>query len=209
MESPNRERRAVAWMVAATSVALTLVIVVGLSAQADDAIGMALRATARWSFILFWSASVGRAMVTLFGDGFKPLATRARELGLSFASAHLVHLALLLWLYCIAATNPFRRSTIVAFGFAVFWTYLLALLSVRRIATVLTHRMLRIIRIAGVEYISFAFFYDFANRLTQDNVIHPFYLPFVALAVAAPLLRLTAAIKRTFHRDAAEIVPSG
>jgi hypothetical protein len=184
-------------MIAATSVSLALAFVAYLSAPPNDAIGIALRATARWSFILFWSASVGGALVTLFGTRFKSLSTRARELGLSFASAHLVHLALVVRLYYVAATTPFRRSTIVIFGIAVFWTYLLALLSVPRISGKLTPRMLRIIRIVGVEYISFAFFFDFAKRMVQDGMMHPIYLPFVALAAAGPLLRFLAAINRT------------
>jgi hypothetical protein len=206
VESPNKKPSAANWMIAATAVSLAIVIVVYASAPSDAAIGLALRATARWSFILFWSASVGRALATLFGARFDPVAYRARELGLSFASAHLVHLALVLWLYCVSATNPFRRTTVIGFGFAAFWTYLLALLSVRRVTALLRPGMLRITRVVGIEYISFAFCFDFARRLTEHDVLHPIYIPFVAVAIAGPLLRLATAIKRVrpLH-DAAEI----
>jgi hypothetical protein len=39
----------------------------------------ALQATARWSFALFWLATVASPLRTLFGPTFKPLAQYARD----------------------------------------------------------------------------------------------------------------------------------
>src|SRR5271169_1487085 len=86
------------WMGAALGVALLIVLAVSLLAP-EHKLSLALRSTARWSFLLFWLASVGGALATLFGSRFKELAARARDFGLAFASAHLVHLGLVAWLY--------------------------------------------------------------------------------------------------------------
>jgi hypothetical protein len=58
----------------------------------------ALQVTARFSFLLFWLAYTAGAMTTLFGPAFEPLKRRGREVGLAFASAHLVHLGLVAWI---------------------------------------------------------------------------------------------------------------
>ena len=55
---------------------------------------IALRLTARWSFLLFWVAYAGGAMATLFGPALEPLARRGREFGLAYAAAQLIHLGL-------------------------------------------------------------------------------------------------------------------
>jgi hypothetical protein len=58
----------------------------------------ALRATARWSFLWFFLASVVGALRTLFGGRFRAMAQHARDFGLAFASAHLAHAGLVAWL---------------------------------------------------------------------------------------------------------------
>ncbi len=85
------------WMAASFLVGLIVVLIVRAGAGPGERVAMALRATARWSFLLFWLASAGGALTTLFGSRFQALAHRARDLGLSFASAHLVHL----WRRCL------------------------------------------------------------------------------------------------------------
>jgi hypothetical protein len=161
-----------------------------------ERVSMALRATARWSFLLFWLASAGPALTTLFGSRFLPLARRARDFGLAFASAHLAHLGVVAWIYATSVIVPLR-STLIFFGIAVFWTYLLAILSWNNLSARLNPRVWRIVRTVGVEYIAFAFWTDFAMQTFADGIVNFFiYLPFVALAVAGPPLRLAAALKR-------------
>jgi hypothetical protein len=186
-------------MAAAFAVALAIVVIVRVGVEPGHRLGMALRVTARWSFLLFWPASVGSALATLFGSRFHALAHRARDFGLSFASAHLVHLSLVAWLLYSAVT-PFPRSPLIFFGIGALWTYLLALLSIKRVYEILDPRICRILRTLGVEYISFAFLVDFAKNPFHGG-IRPViaYLPFLALALAGPLLRLAAVVKRLSH----------
>lgn len=191
-----RLRTTMAWMLGSTAVALVVAIVGFLLATHGDRIDSALRATARWSFVLFWCASVGGALTVLFGPRFRPLAQHARDLGLSFASAHLVHLGLVVLLYLIAV-HPFSTFTIVVFGIAAICTYLLALLSIHGVAAKLTPGRLRLVRTVGVEYISLAFIIDFANSPFKDGIGHAiYYVPFFAVSVAGPVLRAAALAKR-------------
>ena len=61
----------------------------------------------------------------------------------------------------------------------------------------LTPRVWRILRTVGVEYISLAFLSDFLINPFHNGIQNLLaYLPFQALAIAGPLLRLAAAIKR-------------
>jgi len=200
-----RSRTTLEWMGAALGIALTIVLVIALFAP-EHKLSLALRSTARWSFVLFWLASVGRALATLFGPRFSRLAARARDFGLAFAAAHLVHLGLVAWLY-YAYVGP-GRFILVFFGVAAFWTYLLALLSVKRVAAALDPRGWKILRTIGVEYISIAFLYDFAtNPFSAGFLRVAEYLPFLILTVAGPLLRLAALAKK--GRQLAAALPHG
>ena len=189
-------------MAVSFAVGLAIVIAFRLGAAPGERISGALRATARWSFILFWLASVGHALATLFGERFRALAAHARDLGLSYASAHLVHLALVVWVYCYAivhGTKAPSQQTLIFFGIAVFWTYLIALLSFDSVAAKLNARSRRILRIIGVEYITLAFFVDFFKSPFQNGFGHiAGYAPFLVLTVAGPFLRLAAMGKRRF-----------
>jgi hypothetical protein len=158
---------------------------------------IALRATARWSFLLFWLAYTGGALATLLGPVFRPLARSGRELGLSFAAAHFVHVGLVVWLYGIATKPPVPELSIILFSIALFWTYLLALLSIPHLSRVLGARIGPIIRTVGVEFIAFAFLVDFAKNPFRGGLRNlPLYLPFLILAATGPLLRLAAAARR-------------
>jgi D-alanyl-lipoteichoic acid acyltransferase DltB (MBOAT superfamily) len=190
------KRTTTEWMAASMGMALAIVLVVGLAAAQGEKLGTALRATARWSFVLFWLATAGSALASLFGSRFQALARHGRDFGLAFASAHLVHLGLVAFLYYIAL-NPPSRPTLVFFGIAAIWTYVLAILSIKRLSARLNPRVWRIVRTLGVEYIALAFLTDFAKNLFEGSVANfIIYLPFLALAIAGPILRLAALAKR-------------
>jgi D-alanyl-lipoteichoic acid acyltransferase DltB (MBOAT superfamily) len=190
------KRTTTEWMAASMGVALAIVLVVGLVAAPGERLGTALRATARWSFLLFWLASAGSALASLFGSRFQALARHGRDFGLAFASAHLVHLGLVAFLYYIAL-NPPSRTTLIFFGIAAIWTYVLAILSIKRLSARLNPRVWRIVRTLGVEYIALAFLTDFAKNLFEGSVANfIIYLPFLTLAIAGPILRLAALAKR-------------
>ena len=184
----------------ATSVSLALLLVIGLGTRSGERVGLALRATARWSFLWFWLASTGGALFALFGSRFQALAQRARDFGLAFASAHLVHIGLAGFLL-IALAVPFPRSKLIFFSIGAFWVYLLAFLSIKRVAAHVELRTLRIVRIIGVEYITLVFIFDFYQRPFEGGIANLIiYLPLLAIAIAAPFLRLAAGLKRRAGR---------
>jgi hypothetical protein len=191
-----RGRTTTEWMAGSLGIALAIVLMARMGAHPGEKLGVALRATARWSFVLFWLASTGGALATVFGPAFQSLARSGRNLGLAFASAHLVHLGLVAWLLYFSAT-PFPRSSLIFLGVGVFWTYLLAILSIRRLSARLDPRIWRVVRAFGIEYIALVFLVDFAKNPFQGGAVNLIgYLPFLALAIAGPLLRLVAMAKR-------------
>jgi hypothetical protein len=184
------------WMAASFLVGLVIVLAIRAGAGPGERVAMALRATARWSFLLFWLASTGGALATLFGSKFQALAQRARDFGLAFASAHLGHLGVVAWVY-YSSPDPPTRPTLIFFGIAAIWTYVLAILSIKRLSVRLNPRVWRTVRTLGVEYIGLAFLTDFAKHPFPDGVLDAAnYLPFLALAIAGPILRLAAWVKR-------------
>jgi hypothetical protein len=184
------------WMAGSFAVALAVVLLVQISTPPGGQATVALRATARWSFVLFWLASAGAPLAALFGPKFRALAQRSRDLGLGYASAHLVHLGLVVWASHFAAA-PSPRAALIFFSIGVFFTYLLAILSFKPVSSRLNPRILRLVRTVGVEYIALVFLVDFAKDPFDGGAVKLFaYLPFLALSIAGPLLRLAAAAKR-------------
>jgi hypothetical protein len=119
-----------AWIVAAFVIGFALAaIVLAIFGAGEPGTVLALRVTARWSFLLFWLAYAGGAMATLCGPRLDGLARHGRELGLAFASAQLVHIGLVLWIRYIAA-GP---GGMIFFWVGILSTYLLVLFSVPRL----------------------------------------------------------------------------
>jgi hypothetical protein len=196
-----RRRSTIEWMTASIAVALAITVLIWLTAGPGERLTGALRATARWSFALFWLATVGGALFTLFGLRFRPLAQRARDFGLSYASAHLVHLGLVAWALYYAIRHSLPTPPLLFFGIAVLCTYLIAILSFRPASALIGARASRIVRWIGVEYITVAFFVDFNKSPFEGDLAHiASYAPFIVLCVAGPLLRLIAALKRLRER---------
>jgi hypothetical protein len=112
-------------------------------------------------FLPFWPAYAGGAVVALFGSFFGVLARLRREFGLCFASALLVHVGLVIWLFWISARQPIPNSAILLFSIGVVWTAVLALYSMKRFRYVPNPKLRQALRAIGLEYIAFLFFIDF------------------------------------------------
>ena len=172
----------------------------GLAASIVAVFGMqrgvraALPATARLAFLLFWLAYAGAPLTSLFGGVFSPLREHARDLGLAFAGALLVHLALVACL-CVIGSAP-GLQTFVVFGVAAGFTYLLALLSIRRVRQALPQKLWPPIRMVAMNYIAMAFLLDFAKLPSYDFYDALKYLPFAALAIGGPILKIAAWAQR-------------
>jgi hypothetical protein len=186
------------WIAVAVGANLVLTAIVLVALGADNhGTETALRITARVSFLWFWAAYAGGALTTLFGRAFLPLKQYGRELGLAFAAALLVHLSLVAWLCWIGAAPAV--GVFVFFGTAAGFTYLLALCSFGDLHSMLGQRWWQLLRIVGMNFILYAFFKDF----TQGGLLGGFwhavaYVPFVVMAIAAPLLRIAAGVYRVW-----------
>jgi hypothetical protein len=195
------------WMGLALLGGLLLVLIAESSANPKDQLGVALRWTARWSFVWFCLASCSAALGILLGS-FRPLAVRAREFGLAFASAHVVHVALVAYML-YRATTPFARQPLIFFGIGVGFVYVMALFTLSaRLRETLGPHAWRAFRIVGIEYINYAYYTDFSGRTFHKGVLNfLIYAPFLALTLAGPLVRLAALIQKA--RSARLPRPSG
>ena len=168
----------------ALALAVVILVVFGVGEQGT---AIALRATARWSFFLFWTAYVGGAMAWLWPrlDG---LARHGRELGLAYASAQLIHVGLVFWIIHVATESG---GAMVFFWIGIFCTYLLALFSLPRLRSALDPRLWRILRTIALEYIAIVFTADFIS-LHAHALGKLSYLPFALMLVGGAGLRLAA-----------------
>lgn len=201
--------RTATWMGSAFIIELTLagVTLATLGAGRGGTV-TALRLTARWSYCLFAPAYAGGALAALFGARLQALARQGRNLGLAFAAAHLVHIGLVIWLYYISTRPPVKESSAIFFGVAVLFTYVLALFSIPRLASILRPSLWRLLRTVGMEYIALAFLIDFLQNPFGHGITNLVaYLPFAALGCTAALLRIAAcgkhALRARSHTPAA------
>lgn len=184
------------WIFSAVCAALTLAASVTIALGAKQSgIDAALAATARLMFLLFWPAYSGGALVALFGAVFQPLKQHAREFGLAFASALLVHLGLVAVL-CLIGAAP-DAATFIFFGIGAAWAYVLALFSIPRLRLALGPRNWWLLSNVGMNYVAYAFIVDFLQQPLHGGVRHIIeYLPFAVLSLAGPGLRLAAYMQR-------------
>jgi hypothetical protein len=176
------------WMGSAFAAAAALAAIV-LAVFGADKTGtvVALRVTARFSFLLFWLAYAGGGLAVLLGPALRPLARHGRDFALAFAAAHLVHVGLIAWLCWIGATP--------AFGVFLFFVpplgvlYILALFSIPAWQKALGDTLWRVLRTVGMTYIAYAFAADFVTGPLSGGARQVvMYLPFAILSVAGPVL---------------------
>lgn len=180
------------WMASGFTAELALAaVVLVVYGTGEHATGVALQLTARLSFLLFLPAYCGSALAALCGPPLDRVSRRARDLGLTFAAAHVVHLGLVVWLCWIGAKPPL--ATFVFFGIAALWLYGLAALSIGRLHRAIGHGVWRGLNLVGLNFIALAFAEDFLRVPFQaDAKFLVAYLPFDILAIAGPALRIAA-----------------
>lgn len=178
----------------ATSAAIAVAVITA-SGVNPDSVARALRYTARFDYLLFWCAYTGSSLAVLFGDRFRPLARRGREFGLAFASAHTLHVLLVVWLYRISPEPPISNPLAVFFGVGLFWMYTLALFSISDVRNLIGARVWSGVRLVGLEYIQFAFLWDFVISPTSVKIAIS-YLPFAIFGIAGTVARLFALYRR-------------
>jgi len=163
-----------------------------------DGLRLGVRVTARWSFLFFWLSYAGGAMAISFGPAFAGLARQARALGLAFAAALQVHIGLVVWLGVIIGQIPLRGGVLWFFLVALFFTYLLALLSFG-IGMRILGRLWRPLLFVATTYILIAFGRDFVPGALEAKTEHwryaAEYVPFAVLSLIAIPLRLAAFLR--------------
>ena len=167
-------------------------VVLAIFGAGDRGTEIALRATARWSFLLFWLAYAGGAMAKLFGPRLNGLAQQGRAMGLAFASAQLVHVALILWLSYLAA-GP--GGAMLVFWAGIVCTYLLALFSWPRLRDALGPRWWRVLCTVAMEYIAYVFAVDFILIPLHEHGVGGYrlsYVPFAVMLIGGAGLRIAA-----------------
>jgi hypothetical protein len=190
------------WMIGAFGGALALAVAL-LTGYGTGSYGLVVgvRATARWSFLFFWLSYAGGALAILFGPAFAGLARQARALGLAFATALQVHIGLVVWLGVVIGQIPLHGGLLWFFLVALFFAYLLALLSfgigMRNLG-----RLWRSLIFFGTTYILIAFGRDFVLGALDPKAQHwpdaAEYLPFALLSLIAIPLRLAAFLRQRF-----------
>ena len=195
----QRNSVAMLWMGVAFGVAFAFAGAVFAIMGIDTrSIGLALRVTARWSFLLFWMAYAGGAMAVLYPQALAPLARCGREFGLAFAAAHLVHIGLVVWL-CWMSNRLDRCSFSSRLGSCgpIYWRPCPS----ARFRGPLDRDVGVWCEFLGLNYILLAFGYDFVLPVIRPEH-HEFgpsigYIPFAVMSFAAPLLRFAAATRRS------------
>ena len=197
------------WMLAAFFIAVaSAAAVLAIFGVGERGTAIALRLTARWSFVLFWFAYTGSAMARLFGSHLAGLARHGRNFGLAFASAQVVHVGLVLWLFYLA---PAKDGGMVFFWAGILCTYLLALFSLPRLRDALGLRMWRISCMIAMEYIALVFFVDFVRIPLQGSGLSNYplsYLPFAVMLVGGVGLRVVSLARFAAHRRTATVATS-
>ncbi len=184
------------WVVGAFAGALALAVaILAADGTGPEGLRLAVRITARWSFLYFWLSYAGGATAILFGPAFAGLAGVARPAGLAFATALQVHIGLVVWLGIVTGRVPLQGGVLWFFLVGLSFADLLVLLSFG----VGIHRLGRLWRpllVLGTTYILIAFGRDFVlgalDMKEQSWVYAVEYLPFALLSLIAIPLRLAA-----------------
>lgn len=175
--------------------AMTLGLLVGHGWDTEG-IRLAIRATARTSLVLFVMAFTASALVELIpSDATRWQRRNRRNLGVSFAVSHFIHLAAIVALAVVDRSLFWKLtniSTIVLAGSAYLFIAAMAVTSFDRTAAWLGPGKWRLLHLVGGWYIWISFATAVGKRVPLDR----FYWPLAALVLAAAIVRLIAMFRR-------------
>ncbi|HVC52567.1 MAG TPA: hypothetical protein VND87_11145 [Stellaceae bacterium] len=192
-------RRTPLWLALGFAAGLSAAVAaLSLRGTGETGVQLGVILVARVAFVAFFPAYTAGALSRLVAlPALARLARHGRECGLAFAGALAVHLAMVGWLFVVAAKPPVGDAVIATFGLGALWAYVLTLFSVPRFGAVFATRTGRVFRTLGMEYIAALFLYDFVVLPLETGVSHPLeYAPFVLLSIAGPLIRLAALLRQ-------------
>lgn len=174
----------------ATLAVTAIVAVIFAAVGTDDAgLGMAIRATARTSVVLFTLAFTASALRRRWpSPATSWLLQNRRQLGVSYAVSQLIHLLLILTVAGFTVHGFFSvrpTITIVGGGLAYVFVALMTLTSFDRTAAWLGPRRWRQLHVTGAYYNWSIFAQSFFRMITKS----PIYWPFAALVAGGMVLR--------------------
>jgi hypothetical protein len=154
-----------------------------------EGLGMSIRATARTSVVFFTAAFAASALRRRWPNAATAwLLRNRRQLGVSYASSHFVHLLLILTLagwtvHGFVTVRP--MITIVGGGIAYVFLALMTITSFDTTAAWLGPRRWRQLHVTGAYYNWFIFAQSFFRMVSKSAI----YWPFAALVAGSMLLR--------------------
>jgi DMSO/TMAO reductase YedYZ heme-binding membrane subunit len=197
------DRGELAIIVGAALVSFTVAGTVLLTGEsAREATRLALRLTARLSFVYFMFAFVASPLARLRpGAASRWLVRRRRAFGVAFGASMSIHVGCILRLYTLYAPDRPPMVTDADFLIGIPGLTLVALMTItslvavrRRIAPI-NWKRLHTTGLYAVWSIFFLCLIDSVGRKETDHPITAYYL-FIAVLIAAMALRLTAARQR-------------
>jgi len=172
----------------------TLVVVaasaatLGVQGAGEEGIRAVIRLTARTSFVLFTTAFAASALARRWpGPATRWLVVNRRQIGVSFAASHLVHLFAILALSRL--TPVFTDATILIAALGYVAIAAMTVTSFDRTAAWLGPRRWRRLHLTAGYYIWAVFLASYLPRTILES---PAYVPFVVVLLAVLALRMTA-----------------
>ena len=187
----------------ALAIAFITAVIVLIGGASASAFGLAIRFTARTSFVLFGAAFTASALLTLAPHPFtRWLRRNRRQIGVALAASHFTHAAAI-GAYAALQPNTFHQHTqnmsplpgVLAYVFILAMTAT----SFDRSAAWIGRRGINILHTVGSIYIWISFSNAFLTRALH---VSPGYCVPVALSLGLVALRLTAAARARLHLTA-------
>lgn len=205
----DAERGDLPWILGLTAVSLTVaatILVAGAGGR--EATRLALRATARVSFVYFVLALVASPLLRLAPSPWTTwLRRRRRAFGVAFGFSMTVHVFCILRLYALYAPTRPPMVTDTDFSIGIPGLVLVALMTVtsvvavrRRLPPAWWARLHRV----GIWVVWAIFFLCLVDSVGRKETAHPLaaYWSFIAVLLAALALRAVAWRRGAVHRGA-------
>jgi hypothetical protein len=161
----------------------------GVHGAGEEGIRAVLRLTARTSFVLFTAAFAASAAARRWpGPATRWLVANRRQIGVSFAVSHTVHLAAIVALGRLTPVINDATAVIAIMGYVAIAA--MTVTSFDRTAAWLGARRWRRLHLTAAYYIWAVFLASYLPRAILES---PAYAPFVVVLLAVLALRLTAA----------------
>jgi hypothetical protein len=159
----------------------------GVHGAGEEGIRAVIRLTARTSFVLFNAAFAASALARRWpGRGTRWLLANRRQVGVSFAVSHLVHLVAILALARLMTVADDATVVIAILGYVAIAA--MTATSFDRTAAWLGPRRWRRLHLTAGYFIWFVFLASYLPRTILESAA---YAPFVVVLIAVLALRLT------------------